>query len=214
MPPKRVRCSLHQQQLIINHFNANGQNQCKTAAHFQVSRSCVQSILKREQQIENKIQQLSTVESRKRKSVQHGRLKEVDLHHWHVRVEIDAPEMNTTGEVLKAKALEFRDLILHSFGDDVSAQFKSQLRNFQASNGWLEKYTARYGTTSVRRCGEHSSTNSTNIQARAAYIRKALESFELADIWNADESALQHRTLSSRSYAIANNDKRGIKRSK
>eukprot|EP00474_Spongospora_subterranea_P006721 CRZ07179.1 hypothetical protein [Spongospora subterranea] len=31
---------------------------------------------------------------------------------WHVRVEIDAPELNVTGDVLKSQALSFQDPIL------------------------------------------------------------------------------------------------------
>eukprot|EP00474_Spongospora_subterranea_P001549 CRZ02007.1 hypothetical protein [Spongospora subterranea] len=41
-----------------------------------------------------------------------------------------------------------------------------------------------------------------------------LNDVELCNIWNIDESALQYRTTSSRSYVSVNSDGRGVKRSK
>ena len=41
-----------------------------------------------------------------------------------------------------------------------------------------------------------------------------LQEVALGDIWNVDETALQYRTTSSRSYVAFNSDGRGVKRSK
>ena len=41
-----------------------------------------------------------------------------------------------------------------------------------------------------------------------------LEDVPIQNIWNLDETALQHRTTSSHSYVTINSDGRGVKRSK
>ena len=41
---------------------------------------------------------------------------EAMLHAWHIRVEIDAPDLNVTRNVLKSNAIHFRDLILSNHG--------------------------------------------------------------------------------------------------
>ena len=57
-------------------------------------------------------------------------------------------------------------------------------------------------------------SNLISIEQCLTEIRKLLEDVPIQNIWNLDETALQHRTTSSRSYVTINSDGRGVKRSK
>ena len=65
------------------------------------------------------------------------------------------------------------------------------------------------GTTSKCRCGEHSSANLISIEQCLTEIRKLLEDVPIQNIWNLDETALQHMPTSSRSYVTINSDGHG-----
>ncbi|XXQ32177.1 Uncharacterized protein PBTT_02636 [Plasmodiophora brassicae] len=72
------------------------------------------------------------------------------LYAWQVRVEIDAPNVNITGDVLQCKARDFRDQVLKDFGDDLDKKPAKRLQSLSASRGWLSRYTNRKGVRSVR----------------------------------------------------------------
>ena len=136
------------------------------------------------------------------------------LYRWHVRVEIDAPTLNVTGETLHDQALKFRDLVLEKYSERLNDVQITTFQEFKASKGWLKNYLSRLGATSRRRCGEHSSVDANKIEDRLQEIRSMLADVPMENIWNLDETALQYRTTSSRSYVTCNSDGRGVKRSK
>lgn len=81
------------------------------------------------------------------------------LHNWHLRVEIDAPTLNAIGDVLKVLDYPYLSLEQYLYHSELGANQKLALTIFKASNFWLEGFRARLGTSSVRRCGEHSSVD-------------------------------------------------------
>jgi DNA-binding XRE family transcriptional regulator len=208
----RKRLSLDEKVKVLKFIKA-GNSQATAAVKFNVSRPTVVKIVKEAEQIVQKCKG-SNSSSKIVKTRAKCELVEVMLHSWHMRVEIDAPDLNVTGDVLKTKAIHFRDLILERHGDSLPQKIKSDLESFKASNGWLDNYKHRVQTTSIRRCGEHSSTDPVTIEERMKVIRDMLIGVPIENIFNMDESALQHRTTSSRSYVTVNSDKRGVKRSK
>ena len=211
-PEKRKRLSLADKVKVIKYVNA-GNSHAAAAMKFGVARPTVVKIMKEKEQI-----LLQSSGSNRTAKIVKVRAKcplvESMLHAWHIRAEIDAPDLNVTGDVLKTKALHFRDMLLTKYGNVLPSNQMEDLKLFKASNGWLENYKNRFGTTSVRRCGEHSSTDPETIEKRMVEIRNMLLNVPLSNIFNADESALQYRTTSSRSYVTVNSDKRGVKRSK
>lgn len=198
---------------VINFIKA-GKTQSEAALHFKVSRPMVNKIMKESDLIAGQVEESRANACKKSRRLALSNCLEDMLHEWHVRVEIDAPDLNVTGEVLQSKAKEFRDKLLKDYADGFTPTLKQYLIEFKASNGWLQKYLTRKGTTSMRRCGEHSSVDPQPIEKRLADIQQRLENVPLEDIWNIDEFALQHRTTSSRSYVTINNDGRGVKRCK
>ena len=62
------------------------------------------------------------------------------VHSWHVQVEVDAPTLNVTCDVLQTKALAFRDQILEDHSATIDPELVESLKKFKASNGWLQSY--------------------------------------------------------------------------
>lgn len=212
---KRMRLDLETKLAVLRCLEMPGMTQEKAAEKFNVGRSTITNIFKQKQVIvEAASMPNSNVARKKIATTPRVSILSEMVHQWHVSVEIDAPDLNVTGEVLKAKALSFRDKILESYSENLTSADVIALKAFAASNGWLEKYSKRVGTSSRRRCGEHSSVSHVAIERRLQEIRELLRDVPLQDILNIDESAFQHRTTSSRSYCTANNDGRGVKRSK
>ena len=210
---QRKRLSL-EEKLQVARYVKDGKSQTEAALHFGISRPAVNQIVKESEILKAQLEKSSGNAGRKSLKSARSSCLEDALHQWNVRAEIDAPDLNITGEVLQNKALEFRDKILNEYENSLTAATKQYLKNFKASNSWLQIYVSRKGTTSRRRCGESSSTNTEAIADRLGDIRRRLENVPLHHIWNIDETALQHRTTSSRYYMTINSDGRGVKRSK
>jgi hypothetical protein len=107
-------------------------------------------------------------------------------------VEANAPYLNVTGEVLKTKAIEFRNKLFADFSHLLTAIDILAFQAFVTSDGWLEKYLKREGISSRRRCGKHSSVNPATIEKRLQKIRVVLKDITLENILNIDECALHH----------------------
>ncbi len=108
----------------------------------------------------------------------------------------------------------FRELVLIQHGDKLDETTRKAFESFKASSEWLSNYLHRRETRSVRRCVEHSSIDPVVIDARLHTIQILLQNIPLCDIWNLDETTLQYRTTSSRSYVTSNFEGCGTKRSK
>jgi len=212
---KRKRLSNSHKLSVIKAVEIDKQTHAQAATKFGISRTAVTTILKEKEAIRAAVASAPTMLTKKNsKMVTKCALIDDMLHRWHVSIEIDAPTLNITGQVLQAKALDFRDRVLKDFSGNLDMATKKQLESFKASNGWLENYKVRTGTRSVRKCGEHSSIDQSAINSRLAEIRTLLVDVPLDSIWNLDVAGLQHRTTSSRSFVTVNHDGRGVKRSK
>ena len=211
---KRKRLDLEAKLAVLQYLDQPGITQDKAAEKFGVARPTISKIAKDKQLIKDAASLPNRHASKKISANSRVSLLTDMVHQWHVRVETDSPDLNVTGEVLKAKALFFRDRILENYGEHLKQSDIVAFKAFSASNGWLEKYLKRVGTSSRRRCGEHSSVNPAVVENRLQEIRDVLQDVLPENILNIDESVLKHRTTSSRSYCTANSDGRGVKRSK
>lgn len=72
---------------------------------------------------------------------------------------------------------------------------------FSLSNGWLERFKARYGIKSYRRFGESGSVIMKNIENALPGIRSKLDQFQLKYIYNMDETGLFYRLEADHSLA-------------
>lgn len=72
---------------------------------------------------------------------------------------------------------------------------------FEFSNGWLEKFKKRHHIRSFRCFGESGSVDMVSVELALPAIKERLDSFELRDIYNMDETGLNYRMLADHSLA-------------
>ena len=211
---KRVRLSLEKKQESIQYVKSV-HSHLDASKKFQISRTAVTKMMGECEKIQETL--TNEAPNKKRKVLQYTtkfNLIEEILYRWHLQKKINAPSLNVTGEALQTQAKVFRDRLLKEANILSNENLVAHLKQFNASSGWLYRYLNRTGVRSRRRCGEHSSVDLAFTEASLQRIRNQLEGIALNNIWNLDETALQFRTTSSRSYVTINSDGRGVKRSK
>ena len=72
-------------------------------------------------------------------------------------------------------------------------EFYPEAEGFEFSNGWLERFKARFAIKSYRRFGESGSVNMMVIENALPAIRELLDQYEWKDIYNMDETGLFYR---------------------
>ena len=94
-----------------------------------------------------------------------------------------------SGQILKEKATQYaREL---------------EIENFQASNGWIERWKARYGISFKTVSGEMAScTPEMTASWSETLLPTILSQYKLEDIYNADEFGLFYQALPSKSLHL------------
>ena len=82
--------------------------------------------------------------------------------------------------------------------------------DFSASNGWLEAWQKRFGVRHATLCGEAAEVPKHVVTEWAQRLPVITEGYQLADIYNADETGLYFRALPNQSMVV----RKGIKMSK
>ncbi|KAI1000392.1 hypothetical protein K3495_g7803 [Podosphaera aphanis] len=72
---------------------------------------------------------------------------------------------------------------------------------FEFSNGWLDRFKARYSIKSFRRFGESGSVDMVLIEEALPGLRAVLNKYEWKDIYNMDETGLFYRMQADNSLA-------------
>jgi transposase-like protein len=112
---KRARKTIEQKVEILKAVENGGSSHEAIAKTFGISRTAVTKMVKERASIMSQFQSKSMKKRKVLKYKHNSSLIEDMLLRWHMQVEIDAPSLNVTGEVLQAKALFFRDKLLHDF---------------------------------------------------------------------------------------------------
>ena len=86
--------------------------------------------------------------------------------------------------------------------------------DFAASNGWLECWLKRYNVKLAVLCGESAEVPQDVVDDWGKRLPALTEGYDLADIYNADETGLYFRALPNRSMVIKGDPRKGIKTSK
>ncbi|KAK1945637.1 Tigger transposable element-derived protein 4 [Phytophthora citrophthora] len=221
-PPKprkgrRVR-KTNLEKMEILAFVDQGGSQGAAAEKFGVSRTAVTKMVKERAAISAQALVESATSSRKVLQYQH-KLSVIEdmLYKWQMQVELDAPTLKVTGELLQSKAMEFRNKILADYSSELSDEVIMSLTDFKASNGWLHRYMQRRSMRSLPKHHTQAEVASA-VQDRMTHdqrvqkIRDLLMSVAPACIWNLDELPLRHRTTSARLDTVINMDVRSLER--
>ncbi|KAG6611785.1 tigger transposable element-derived protein 6-like [Phytophthora cinnamomi] len=221
-PPKprkgrRVR-KTNLEKMEILAFVDQGGSQGAAAEKFGVSRTAVTKMVKERAAISAQALVESATSSRKVLQYQH-KLSVIEdmLYKWQMQIELDAPALKITGDLLQSKAMEFRNKILADYSSELSDEVVMSLTDFKASNGWLHRYMQRRSMRSLPK--QHGQagvaalmTDRMTYDQRIQKIRDLLLTVSASCIWNLDELALRHRTTSARLDSVVNMDVRSLER--
>ncbi|KAG6968212.1 hypothetical protein JG688_00005918 [Phytophthora aleatoria] len=214
---RRVR-KTNLEKMEILAFVDQGGSQGAAAEKFGVSRTAVTKMVKERAAISAQALVESATSSRKVLQYQH-KLSVIEdmLYKWQLQVELDAPGLKVTGELLQSKAMEFRNKILADYSSELSDEVIMSLTDFKASNGWLHRYMQRRSMRSLSK--HHTPTGATSIapdrmtyDQRVQKIREILMNVAPTCIWSLDELVLRHRTTSARLDSVVNMDVRSLER--
>ncbi|EGZ17142.1 hypothetical protein PHYSODRAFT_498410, partial [Phytophthora sojae] len=131
-------------------FVDQGGSQGAAAEKFGVSRTAVTKMVKERAAISAQALVESATSSRKVLQYQH-KLSVIEdmLYKWQMQIELDAPALKITGDLLQSKAMEFRNKILADYSSELSDEVVMSLTDFKASNGWLHRYMQRRSMRSL-----------------------------------------------------------------
>ncbi|RLN76852.1 hypothetical protein BBJ28_00001633 [Nothophytophthora sp. Chile5] len=216
---RRVRKTNLEKMEILT-FVDQGGSQGAAAEKFGVSRTAVTKMVKERAAITAQALMESSSSSRKVLQYQHKlSIIEDMLYKWQMQIELDAPALKITGDLLQSKAMEFRNKILADYSSDLSDEVVLSLTDFKASNGWLHRYMQRRSVRSLPKLQAQAATaaaaanlDRTSGDQRIERIREQLLEISPSCIWNLDELALRHRTTSARLDSIVNLDARSLER--
>ena len=108
-------------------------------------------------------------------------------------------------DVLKAKAVEFYNK---------AKEPGVQLPNFEASNGWLDKFQKRYNISSKIITGESESACLDQVENGRKKLQELIAAFNLENVYNADETGLFFRLGPNKTLATKNDRAKGTKKDK
>ncbi|XP_013167850.1 PREDICTED: jerky protein homolog-like [Papilio xuthus] len=160
----------------------SGQNICKLAKEYGVGRATIHDLKKKRQKIEDRVNAMESGPGQ-RKTLKVGGCPKMEsaLYMWYIQQR--SKHTPISGEILKAKAIEFYKKITNK--DD-----------FRASDGWLDKFKKRFGIRLLTISSEISS-NESAVQSFIQHFKNKVEELGLLpdQIYNADESGLFWRLL-------------------
>ena len=99
--------------------------------------------------------------------------------------------ISTFGMAAKAKLLA---------AASTSAADKKKIETFNASDKWIKRFISLNGMASVALHGEAGSVDDEAITEGLAEIRKACLEYEMANIFNVDETSIFYKLLPNRTY--------------
>ena len=175
---------------------------------FGIARRTISGIMSKEQDlkkfIENRNEQgCSSKKVGTLKIMREGSYKELDsaLYIWFLQKREKG--IPITGPVLLEKARHFYDKL-----------YPTSQKEFQGSNGFLWRFSKRFGIKSLAISGEKLSANLVSAEAFVNNFKEMTQEYTPDMIFNADETGLYYRMLPKRTYATHHNDPVGTKKAR
>jgi predicted DNA-binding protein YlxM (UPF0122 family) len=152
----------------------------RLAIEFGVERSTISGILR------NKEKFLQSYEGAKYSDLKKTRIQvarfqslEEALYKWFQGLR--SQNIPIAQDLLKAKAIEFYNK---------AKEHGAQLPNFEASNGWLDKFQKRYNISNKTITGESESACLDQVENGRKRLQELITTFDLENVYNADETGL------------------------
>jgi hypothetical protein len=185
---KKENATLEQRVEILDWHHANGENQSRTAKHFdsiypqlKIKQPLVSSWVKDEAKWREEWENQNSHNGRKVKRARqtlHPEITEM-MDMWVSKAMGDS--LLLTGDVLRQKWVRFADL--YGVPED---------ERLNLSIGWLSRFKARNGLTGMKRHGEAASADIYTVEMERNCIQELIKNsgYELKDVFNMDETGL------------------------
>ncbi|XP_044733536.1 jerky protein homolog-like [Chrysoperla carnea] len=165
----------------------SGENISKLAKEYGVGRATLHDLKKNKQKI---VEHVKAMESGpgNRKTLREGNCPKMEnaLYMWFMQQR--SKHSPISGEILKAKAIEFYKNI-------------TQKDDFRASVGWFNKFKKRFGIRLLTVSGENPSSDGSAVQPFTPNLKEVNELSLLPDqIYNADDSEVFLRLLPNKKF--------------
>lgn len=197
---KRKRFSLSEKLDILREFDKNVGPQNALAERLKISTSTLATIVKQRAEIEKASAECGGKSSKIRKSMKVTPLSvfESDLVEWFNIVR--AKKIAISGPMIKEKALQLAE--------------KHNLKDFSASNGWIDRFKKRYDIVQKKVCGEKADVNENVVKDWEEKLLSLIEGYSPSNIYNADETGLFYDLQPDKTLCYKNEKCFGGKKSK
>lgn len=176
---------------------SGGRSQKSLADEYGVSRSTVQNVLKRKEDL---LQAYEDNEPGQKKRRSACRFEKVNDEVWTWFCRMRAANIPISGPLLQERAL----CIAEAAG----------VSDFKASSGWLHKFKQRHNINCAVFSGESMSVNPETVDDFKSRLPDIISDFEPKNIFNVDESGLLYKALPNRTLRVRSTQCKGGKRSK
>lgn len=119
-----------------------------------------------------------------------------------------AAKMPVTQDVIRQRALLARDELLASNRTDID---KEEYGKFAGSVGWVQKFVQCHEQNSVLLLGQSASADTAGAAEDIAKLRRRLSEFDIASIYNVDETELFYKLLPKRSYILRTENRKTLR---
>ncbi|XP_047505969.1 tigger transposable element-derived protein 6-like [Pieris napi] len=175
----------------------NGLKRKEVAAQFGIHESTLSIIIKKEAEILKKQESGESLQCKRQKIAEFPNLEQC-LFTWFKQCR--NKNISVSGPILKEKAEEFANSL--------------KIKNFKASNGWLQNFKKRHDLAFNKICGESASVSKSVCQEWKSELHNVVNDYDPNDVFNADETGLFFKCLPDKTLTFKNEKCHGGKHSK
>lgn len=186
MSSSRNILTLNEKIKIINAFNNEKQSVRDLAKRFNISKTQAATIIKKRSDLMLKWQ--SGVNTKQKKDFLKGKVLELDRLCFEWFLKARNKNIPVSGPILKSKAIEIAE--------------KLHYENFNASDGWLQRFRQRHSITFKCISGEAASVNQDDVREFVEKLPSILLEYSPENIYNADETGLFYKALPDKTLAL------------
>ena len=195
---KSRELSIKEKVLVIKQKESEGKSQRELAKIFGVSKTQIQSTLKRKADVLAAYEDNLPNDRKRIKTFQFE--EDIDLltFRWFQRAR--SLNLPISGPLIQEKALSFANSLKKT--------------DFKASNGWLNRFKTRHSISHAVISGESGSVDEDVVESWKLRLPAITAGYATRDIYNMDESGMFYRALPDKTHKERNTECKGGKKSK